>query len=51
VRVSFGEAAIAVEHVRVPYDIEATVAGVRAAGLPEDFVAFLQTGGPSSTPG
>jgi predicted phosphodiesterase len=34
-----------VEHVRVPYDVEATVAGVRAAGLPEDFVEFLRTGG------
>ena len=34
-----------VEFVRVPYDIEATIAGVRAAGLPEDFVEFLQTGG------
>lgn len=35
----------AVEIVRVPYDIERTVAGVRAAGLPEDFVEFLKTGG------
>jgi predicted phosphodiesterase len=34
-----------VEFVRVAYDIDATVAGLRAAGLPEDFVAFLQTGG------
>ncbi|HEX2780436.1 MAG TPA: metallophosphoesterase family protein [Gemmatimonadaceae bacterium] len=34
-----------VEIVRVPYDIEATIAGVRDAGLPEDFVEFLQTGG------
>jgi predicted phosphodiesterase len=45
VRVTFGEAEAAVEFVRVPYDIDATVAGVRTAGLPEDFVAFLQTGG------
>lgn len=35
----------AVEIVRVPYDIERTVAGARAAGLPEDFVEFLKTGG------
>ena len=34
-----------VEHVRVPYDIERTIAGVRAAGLPEEFVEFLRTGG------
>jgi predicted phosphodiesterase len=51
VRVSFRESNAEVEFVRVPYDIEATVAGVRAAGLPEDFVAFLQTGGQPSTPG
>jgi predicted phosphodiesterase len=34
-----------VEHVRVPYDIERTIAGVRAAGLPEEFAEFLRTGG------
>jgi len=34
-----------VEIVRVDYDIERTIAGVRAAGLPEDFVGFLRTGG------
>jgi hypothetical protein len=34
-----------VEFVRVEYDIDATVAGVRAAGLPEEFVDFLRTGG------
>ena len=45
VRVTFGASATAVEFVRVPYAIEATVAGVRAAGLPDDFVTFLQTGG------
>lgn len=39
------DAPVRVEHVRVPYDVEATVAGVRAAGLPEDFVEFLRTGG------
>jgi predicted phosphodiesterase len=35
----------ALELVRVDYDIEATIAGVRAAGLPEDFVELLRTGG------
>lgn len=39
-----------VEFVRVAYDIEATIAGVRAAGLPEDFVEFLQTGGKPRVP-
>jgi diadenosine tetraphosphatase ApaH/serine/threonine PP2A family protein phosphatase len=34
-----------VEFVRVEYDIDATIAGVLAAGLPEDFGAFLRTGG------
>jgi len=34
-----------VEFVRVSYDIDRTVAGVRNAGLPEDFVEFLRTGG------
>lgn len=45
VRVSFGEEGANMEFVRVPYDIEATVAGVRAAGLPEDFVELLKSGG------
>lgn len=42
---------VAVEFVRVPYDLEATMAGVRAAGLPEDFAEFLRYGGmvPTST--
>jgi predicted phosphodiesterase len=40
-----GGAATHVEHVRVSYDIERTVAGVRAAGLPEEFVEFLRSGG------
>ena len=34
-----------VEVVRVEYAIETTIAGVRGAGLPEDFVEFLRTGG------
>lgn len=45
VRVTFEESGVAVEFVRVPYAIDATIAGVRAAGLPEDFVVFLETGG------
>lgn len=45
VRVTLGDGELRVEFVRVSYDLEATIAGVRAAGLPEDFVEFLQTGG------
>lgn len=48
VRVTLGAGEARVEFVRVPYDLEATIAGVRAAGLPEDFVEFLQTGGKPS---
>jgi predicted phosphodiesterase len=40
-----GRDAPSATHVRVEYDIDATIAGVRAAGLPEDFAAFLRTGG------
>ena len=43
-----GPGAATIEFVRVEYDIARTIAGVRGAGLPEDFVEFLQTGG---TPG
>jgi hypothetical protein len=42
--VSFSETVAEVEFLRVPYDIESTAARIRAAGLPEDFVAFLQAG-------
>lgn len=44
-RVYFADSGVVVEHVRVPYDVEATIAGVRTAGLPDDFVEFLRTGG------
>lgn len=36
---------VRVEFVRVEYDLAATIAGVRASGLPEEFVRFLETGG------
>lgn len=44
-----GEGEARVEFVRVPYDVEATIAGVRAAGLPEEFAEFLRTGGAPRT--
>ena len=40
-----GEENPQVRFIRVAYDIDATARGVREAGLPEDFVEFLQTGG------
>jgi diadenosine tetraphosphatase ApaH/serine/threonine PP2A family protein phosphatase len=45
VRLLLGDGEPQVEFVRVPYDVAATVAGVRAAGLPEEFAEFLETGG------
>lgn len=45
VRLNFSDAGVDVEFVRVPYDVDTTIAGLRAAGLPEDFVEFLRTGG------
>lgn len=45
VLLSVGDDALEVELARVEYDVEATIAGVRAAGLPEDFAEFLRTGG------
>ena len=45
VRLEVGAGETRVEFVRVAYDVEATVAGVRAAGLPEEFAEFLRTGG------
>lgn len=38
-------AGVRVELVRVEYDLEAATAGVRAAGLPDEFAEFLRTGG------
>lgn len=48
VRLDLGGAEPRVEFVRVAYDLAATIAGIRAAGLPEDFVRFLESGGASA---
>lgn len=45
VRLELGRDELRVEFVRLDYDIAATIAGVRGAGLPEEFVEFLETGG------
>lgn len=47
VLLDLGEGESRVEFRRVEYDIAVTVAGIRVAGLPEDFVNFLQSGGKS----
>jgi predicted phosphodiesterase len=40
------------EFIRVDYDIDRTVAGLRTAGLPGEFASFLKTGGkPEATAG
>ena len=48
VLLDLGQGSPLVQFVRVAYDIERAIAGVRAAGLPEDFVEFLRAGGAST---
>jgi predicted phosphodiesterase len=36
---------VSVEFVRVEYDVERAMAGIRASGLPDDFAEYLRTGG------
>ncbi len=45
VRCTLGNGEPQVEFVRVLYDIDATIDGVRRAGLPEAFAQFLRRGG------
>lgn len=45
VLVELGEGEGRVTHVRVAYDVEGATRAVQAAGLPEDFVDFLRSGG------
>ena len=47
VLLEIGDGFARVRLVRVPYDLATAVAGVRAAGLPEEFAEFLETGGMS----
>jgi len=52
VQLTLGDGEPCVDFVRVSYDVEAAARGVIAAGLPEEFVEFLRTGGkpaPSAT--
>lgn len=45
VLIDLGHDAPHVEFVRVAYDLEAAVLGVKGAGLPNEFAGFLRTGG------
>ena len=45
VRLTFQDTGAQVEFARVPYDVEATIAGMRTAGLPQDFADVLRAGG------
>jgi predicted phosphodiesterase len=42
---TLAERDISVDFVRVAYDLETTITGLRAAGLPEEFAEFLRSGG------
>lgn len=39
------DASIAVEHVRIAYDVAKASAAIRASGLPPEFARYLETGG------
>jgi predicted phosphodiesterase len=45
VRVKFTGSDVQVEHVRVEYDVERAARAVEVAGLPQEFAAFLRSGG------
>jgi len=51
VRLTFADAVPQVEFVRVAYDVEAAIQGVRDAGLPDEFAEFLRTGGRAAASG
>jgi len=52
VRLSIGDGPVAVEFIRVEYDIERAMQGIRESDLPDAFADYLRTGGqtPPSTP-
>ncbi|HWV55891.1 MAG TPA: metallophosphoesterase family protein [Longimicrobiales bacterium] len=45
VLVDIGEADVAVEFIRVAYDVARAAAAIRASDLPGEFAAYLETGG------
>jgi diadenosine tetraphosphatase ApaH/serine/threonine PP2A family protein phosphatase len=42
--VEIGNGKIGVEYVRVEYDVERAIRGIRDSGLPDDFAEILRTG-------
>ena len=42
---TIGEGTVGVEFERVEYDVEETMAAIRASELPDDFADYLRTGG------
>jgi predicted phosphodiesterase len=47
VMLELGPAGVAVEFVRVAYDLARAAAGIRASTLPDEFAVYLETGGGS----
>jgi predicted phosphodiesterase len=43
--VRFDDQAVAVEQIRVEYDVERAMQAIRSSELPDDFAEYLQTGG------
>ena len=43
--VSFDQRTVAVEHIRVEYDVDRAVQAILSGELPDDFAEYLQTGG------
>jgi predicted phosphodiesterase len=50
VTVDLGGASVAVQFIRVEYDLERTMRGIRESELPDDFAEYLRTGGRSPAP-
>jgi predicted phosphodiesterase len=44
-----GEGPVSVEFIRVEYDLERAMRGIRESDLPDDFAEYLRTGGRSET--
>jgi predicted phosphodiesterase len=45
VLLTIGEPGVHVEFVRVPYDVEKAIRGIRESELPDEFAEYLRTGG------
>lgn len=45
VLLNLGPGAVEARHIRVEYDVERAMRGIRESSLPDDFAAYLRTGG------